>query len=698
MSLPSSPDVGNAHSLAPLFAPRSVAVVGASDDATKVGGRVLTYLKDARFTGEVVAVNPKRSTVMGVRSVPSVAALDGRVDTAIIALPPDGCVEAVAQCARLGVGAAVVLTSGFAEAGPAGSRRQDELVAALAGSGTRLLGPNCLGVVNERIGYVGTFATMWGEPWLAPGGVSIVSQPGATASYLFVMLRERGVGISAWVATGNEADVDAAQCIAHLVHDAATRLIVVALEGVRDGPALYDAILSARHAGKAVLVLKVGRSAAAVEAVRSHTAALAGDDRVFDAVIRQAGAIRCASYSDAVDIATAHAVTGLPHGTRVGIVSASGGAGILMADRAEECGLRVPELSASLRDTLDALVPGGSSRNPVDVTAMVLNDLGLLAAPIARLRASGEVDAVVAFLTSAFRSDTSVARVIAALREDAPSRPPLLLSAFTSTENLRRLFDAGLPTFVDPARAMDVLAALHRLAQPPPPWIGGRDEAPLAPPRDLDEASLLAFFALHGVAAAPAERVATLDDALAAAQRLGYPVVLKISLPGLAHKADIGGVRANLHDDAAVRTAYAALAAAAARHAPQGEHALVVQPMVRGQREMMLGYRHDPTFGPVVALGFGGTWIEAIDDVVLRLAPFDDTQAHAMIDALRGRRLLDAARGQPACDVAALARSLASFSVVAARLRGVASAELNPVIVREAGGGAVAVDAKLVAA
>lgn len=687
------------RSLQPLLAPRSVAVIGASDDASKVGGRVLSYLLSGRYRGRVFAVNPKQPRVQDHPAFASIDRIDEPIDTAIIALPPPACVDAFAQCAAVGVKTAIVLTSGFREAGAEGAARQKALVDIVRESPIRLLGPNCLGVVNERAGYAGTFATMWKEPWPQPGSVAIVTQSGATASYFYVMLRERGVGISAWIATGNEADVDVAECVRHVAGDESTRVVIAAMEGVGNGPALLDAIAAARAAGKPVLIMKVGKSAVAVDAVRSHTGALAGDDRVFDAAIRQAGAIRCASFEDAADLACACAIGAYPRGPRVGFISASGGAGILMTDVAEDKGLSVPELSAPLRGDLDAMLPGGNSRNPVDVTAMVLNDLGLMVKPIELLRQSGEVDAVVAFLTSAFRSDQSVSNVIEALQRQAPSDVPLILSAFTSTENLKRLQQAGYATFVDPARAVNTVDALRRIASWERRTFANQDRVrSLMPPVSLSEASLLEFFALQGIPCSPTREVSSRREAILVAVGFGFPVAMKVSLSGLAHKSETGGVRIGITDSTQAEEAYESLASIGRRLAPNAPARVTVQKMIAGRCEMMMGFRNDDVFGPVVVLGFGGKWVEIIDDVVLRIAPFDREEALAMIDELRGRKLLDAVRGEPAADVGALADALTAFSKLVGRLDRVESAEINPFIVGPAGAGGFAVDAKLVVA
>lgn len=683
-----------------LFGPSSVAVIGASDDAAKVGGRVLAYLTSGRYRGRVYPVNSKQRSVMGRPAFPSIDDIDEPLDTAIIALPPAACVAVVRQCAVRSVKSAIVLTAGFAEAGADGAARQAQIAGIVASSPLRLLGPNCLGLVNEDLGYAATFATMWKEEWAPPGPVGIVSQSGATASYLYVMLRERGIGTSLWCSTGNELDVDVAECIRYLAGNDRTRVIVAALEGVKDGRALVAALDVARSARKPVVLIKVGRSKVGSDAVRSHTGALSGDDRVFTAAVEQAGALRCASFDEAVDVVAACAVGRHPAGPRVGLVSASGGAGILMADWAEDLGLTVPELSRDVRARVEAIVPGCASRNPVDVTAMVLNDLQMMVEPPRIIGRSGEVDAVVAFLTSAFRSDESIGRVIEALCAGRTADDvPLLLSAYTSTANLRRLFVAGLPTYIDPARAMVVLAALARFTRS---WTRAPSSCPppgaLALPPLETESDLLEFFRAHGVPATPSRTVTSRGQAGQVADELGFPVAMKVCVPGLAHKADVGGVRTRIAERSIAEDAFDGLAAVSGRIAPNRPPAVTVQKMANGPREMMMGFRLDSTFGPVVVLGFGGSWVEIVDDVAVRIAPIDRAEAARMIDSLRGRRLLDGARGQPPADVDALADALAAFAMLAAAFEGVESAEINPFVLGAPGEGGVAVDAKLVMA
>ena len=686
--------------LAAFFAPRSVAIVGASGDAAKFGGRVLSYFLQGGYGGRVHAVNARQKSVQGLRAVPSLTAIGEPVDLAVLALPMAACADAARECVATGVKAAILFASGFGESGAAGAARQQEITRVARQGGLRLLGPNCIGLVSEPLRGAATFATMWQEGWPAPGPVSIVSQSGALASYFHVLLRQRGVGIAQWCSTGNEADVDVAECIAYYALDGATRVIVAALEGVNDGRRLLAALELARRARKPVILLKLGRSAIGSAAAASHTGALATDDRVFDAAVTQAGALRCADFERAVDVAAACALGIYPRGRRLGIVSASGGAGIMVADRAEECGIDVPELEPALRDRLDALIPGGASRNPVDVTAMVLNDVDLMTGPIKDVALSTRVDAAIAFLTSAFRSDESVSALLERVKAANLQHlgKPVMFSLFSSPENLARFQAAGFAAYVDPVRAVDALHALLRLREG---WDrAARASAPLpalAAPAATDEAALLELLAAHGVPVAKSVLVRSAADAEKHAVSLGPTVVMKVAIAGLAHKSEMGGVITKISTPAQAAAAYAKLVerarAAGLERRLQG---IVVQRQLRGVMEMLFGARRDPAFGVVVTLGMGGKWVEILDDIAIRVAPIDAAEARRMIAGLRGAALLRGARDQPAADIEALAMALAAFSQLAVRLTGLESMEVNPFILGKPGQGGRAADAKLV--
>ena len=695
--------------LSAIFEPTSVAVVGASEDPVKFGGRVLAYLSTRQWQGRVVPVHPRLSSVQGHKAAPDIASIDGTIDLAVIAAPQAVVETTILQCVAAGVRAAVVFASGYAEAGETGRQRQRELVATAARGGLRIVGPNCIGVVNARRHFAATFATMWLDGWDAPGVVSIVSQSGAMASYFYVMLRDRGLGIATWCSTGNEGDIDVAECIAYAARDSGTRVVLAALEGVTDGARLLAALNEARAAGKPVILLKLGRSQVGRAAAASHTGALSGEGRIFDAAVRQAGAIVASTFSEAVDVAAAFVTAPLARGRRLGIVSASGGGGIMAADRAENVGLEVAELDHALRTKLDELLPGGNSRNPVDVTAMVLTDMELMVAPIALVAASPDVDALVVFLTSAFRTDIMVEKLIARLHAHGVHEcgKPVMLTTTASPQGFARLHAAGFPSYVEPVHSVDALAILCN-------WRENAAQASVAGsnvlfdplqlprhvvlPESLDEASLLTLFGHYGIPVAPTARVTSQDAAIARAAEFGPVVAMKLSVPGLAHKSELGGVMLGIRNEAQVTQAWAALSAKAATFhgAEVTLPSVIVQRQMLGVAELMLGMRRDPSFGAVIMVGLGGKWVEILDDVAIRIAPVDAQQANAMLQSLRGAPALAGARGQPAADLQAAVLAIVAFSRFAADASGVATAEINPFVLGRKGEGGWAVDAKLV--
>ena len=691
--------------LSAVFEPASVAVVGASEDPIKFGGRVLAYLSTGQWQGRVVPVHPRLSSVQGHKAAPDIGSIDGAIDLAVIAAPQAVVEATILQCVAAGVRAAVVFASGYAEAGEAGRQRQRELVASAARGGLRIVGPNCIGVVNARRRFAATFATMWQDGWDAPGEVSVVSQSGAMASYFYVMLRDRGLGISTWCSTGNEGDIDVAECIAYAARDSGTRVVLAALEGVTDGARLLAALDEARAAGKPVILLKLGRSQAGRAAAASHTGALAGEGRIFDAAVRQAGAIVATTFSEAVDVAAAFVTAPMARGRRLGIVSASGGGGIMAADRAETVGLEVSQLDDALRAKLDALLPGGNSRNPVDVTAMVLTDMELMVAPIAQVAASPDVDALVVFLTSAFRTEAMVDRLIARLHAHGVHEcgKPVMLTTTTSPQGFARLHAAGFPSYVEPIHAVDALATLCSWREQARPTRMAGVEVPIDTvsiplpamlPDSFDEASLLTFFASHGIPVAPTVRVDSKDAAIASAAGFGPVVAMKLSVPGLAHKSELGGVMLGIRNEAQAAQAWATLSAKAAMLGGAAG-SVIVQRQMHGVAELMLGMRRDLSFGAVIMVGLGGKWVEILDDVAIRIAPVDAHQARAMLQSLRGAPLLSGARGQSAADVEAAVQAIVAFSRFAADAPGVATAEINPFVLGRKGEGGWAVDAKL---
>ena len=688
-------------SLDAMLAPRSVAVLGASQDALRIGGRPIAYMKARGFAGPILPVNPNRETVQGLRAWPCLAEVPGEVEAAIIAVPAPAAEQAVADCIAKGVKAAIMFTAGFAEVDAAGGERQARLAASARAAGMRLLGPNTLGLFNARIGWYPIFSSSFENGWPRPGRIGIASQSGAYGTHLFALARDRGLGTPVLITTGNEADVTLGEAIGWLAEDEGTDVIVAYAEGIRDAPSFLAAIETARRARKPVAVIKVGRSALGARAAQSHTASLAGDDAVTDAVLRDAGAFRARNTEELLDVAEVATRRVYPAANTLGVVTISGGAGVLIADAAEALGLAMPPMPEDAQARLKALVPFCNPANPVDCTAQAFNDMSVIGAFADSMLGDGGYASAIAFFTQVGAS-RSIAPSLREQLDRVVAKFPdrlFILSVTGPPETIRAWQEVGYLVFEDPTRAVAALAAMGRFgeafarppAAPPPPL-----SAPL-PEAQPHEAEAKRVLAAIGIAV-PQERLCTsADDAAEAAARLGVPVALKLVSPDVAHKSEIGGVRLGLAGADAVRSAYDDILAAASRHAPGARvSGVLVTPMLSGGVECVIGVTRDPVFGPVAMVGLGGVFVEVLRDVALRLCPFGEAEAEAMIRSLRGHPLLDGARGRPRMDVPALAGALSRLSRFAAgagpRLAGL---EVNPILVLPEGRGAVALDAVL---
>ena len=696
----------NPRSLAALLDPRSVAILGASSDATKIGGRPVKFLRTHGFTGPIYPVNPRAPEVQGLPAYASLADIPAPVDHAIIALPGNAVLSAVRACAERGVRAVTVFSSGFAEVGEAGRAAQAELGAIARDSGMRILGPNCMGFMNLRSGFLGTFAFMvdLGLPPL--GRVALVSQSGAFGGQALVMAREQGLPLGAWVTTGNECDVELADCIAHFAQDPETDVIMGYMEGCKSPERLIEALALAQRAGKPVVMVKAGRSAVGRAAVQSHTGALAGDDRVFDALFHEYGVHRAHSVEDFFDVARACATGLMPREGRVGVFTVSGGIGVLTADAAEQHGLDLTPMPADAQERLQALLPHASVRNPVDGTAQIWADMQVFETFLRTMLQEGHYECVLLFLTAmphAPHLQAPLADILTRLRHEFP-QVLLVLSMLAPPALSQQMQAAGYLLFEDTTRAMRAVAALKSLAaaQQRHRAAGPREMRRLLP--EIGATALTEARTEHAVKqilsacgiAVPAEHVVTTEDeAIEAARQTGYPVVLKVLSPDIVHKTEVGGVALGLGDAQALSGAWREMMARVRREAPNAHiEGALVAPMVKPGLEFIVGVQRDPIFGPVIVAGLGGIFVELFNDVALRIAPVSHEQAHEMLRELRAYALLQGHRGAPAADIEALADTIVRLSQLAVRHADtVASIEINPLRVFPAGEGVLALDA-----
>jgi acyl-CoA synthetase (NDP forming) len=654
-----------------LFRPRSVAIVGASSDPNKIGGRPLAFLRKARYRGDVYPINPSVGTVQDLPAFASLAEVKGRIDQAIIALPAKAVLGAFDEAVAAGAKSVVVFSSDI--------REEDALAERARAAGVRLLGPNSLGLFNAHDGFFGTFATALDGAWPRTGPVGVVTQSGAFGSYCFAIAHGRGLGFSHYVATGNECDVDVAECLDYLAGDDATRVIVAALEGCRDGRRLFAALQKARAAGKPVFIMKVGTSEAGAQAAATHTGSLASNDKIFDAAFREAGAHRARSLEELVDCAYAASICPAPKGRKSLVVTTSGGIGVLMADAAEGLSLEpiAPPAAKRIRDK----VPLASGVNPVDTSAQILGNLALYADILGT--ALPGYDVVACYLAHIGRNPAHWAQLRGPLYEVKRSHPGVAFAAvLVADEALRAELEAqGFAVFEDPSRAMRALAALASLPEKPAtpkPASGERVALPAGP---LTERQAKQILEAAGVPVSPEKTAKTAEEAVAAARAVGFPAVAKILSPDIAHKTEIGGVITGLNTEGAVADAYATLMRRARERAPKARIEGVLVARQLGGVETLVGAHVDPSFGPVVTFGAGGTLAELVADLALRLAPVTRGAALEMIAETRIAKLLGGFRGAPACDSGALAELIVAVSRFAAgNAAQFAGIDLNPVV------------------
>ncbi|HHZ10167.1 MAG TPA: acetate--CoA ligase family protein, partial [Rhizobiales bacterium] len=667
--------------------------------------RPLRYLREGGFAGPIYPVNPKRDTVQGLKAFASVAALPRTPDVAILAVPAPATVPAVRECAERGVKAVIVFSAGFAETDAAGRDMQDDMVAVARAAGMRLLGPNCLGVFNASTGFYGTFSAMLDTGLVKPGPIGIVSQSGAYGSHLMHLARLRGLGMSYMITTGNECDVDVAEALRWTVDQPDINVVMAYAEGVRDRDTFIEALEVARRRRKAIVFMKVGRSAVGARAVTSHTAALAGSDAVFDAAFRQYGVWRAATTAEQLDVAAACSRGIYPKSNSLGIFTMSGGFGIQMADDAEAAGLDVKPMPETAQIELKAMLPYASPRNPVDATAQAVTDLPLMTSFISAMLEKGDFGFFAGIFGSGPASPTFSGKLRQALETAAASaRDTIMALTMTAPDEIVRSYeDKGFIVNQDGSALMKALGAMVHFRDSFEHAERAADRSALPAPADLGTGGLSELAAKRILAGAgiafPAHRlVPPGGDIRSAADEVGYPLVLKIVSPDIAHKTEIGGVVVGVKNaDEAERAFATILSRAKEKRSDARIDGVMVTPMISGGVETIAGVVSDPVFGPVVMFGLGGVFVEVLKDVTFRVAPFGVDEAHRMIREIRGYAMLKGVRGAPPSDIGALAETLAALSRFAsANAAQIDSIDLNPLRVLEEGKGVLALDALIV--
>lgn len=683
-------------------APRSIAVIGASTDPTRIGGRPLRYLLESGYPGAIFPINARNDLVQGLKAYRSISEVPQKIDCALILVPSASVLEAVKQCATIGVKGAVIFSSGFAEVGTQGEQLQAEILAIARRAGMRVIGPNCLGLFRTRSHAYLTFSGVFEDVVGQHGDLGLISQSGGFAGEFVKLAVHRGLYFSTWMTTGNEIDVEIGEALTHLAQDPDTRVIGLYLEGARRRESLLQGLDLARRNGKRVVALKVGRTAAGAAAVQSHTAGLAGSDRLYDVIFAQYGVHRARSIEEMLDVIyTARQPISMP-GKRLAILSTSGGNGALAADFAVESGFSLPTLPDALQQQIKALAEDASTSNPVDLTAKVASDPSVLAKTLEVMLRSDTYDGFYVFVGLVAGIPALIEPLLEVMKPIPARYPgvPIVLSITAPPAILRRYEEAGYVLIQDPCRAIGAVRGLAGFEAAPTTEVSALSPAcsaafsSLAPDRNYNEVESKALLERIGIPLLEERLIARDDAASGIAAAMGGRVALKIVSPDILHKTDVGGVR--LHVAAAeASAAVVEMMDTVQRARPDARiDGVLMSPMLDGALEFIIGAHSDPVFGPVIMVGAGGVAVEITDDVALRLAPVRTDEALAMVQSLKCYRLLEGYRGRPPADIDALVNAivrLSEFAHANARLLG--SIEINPVAVLGGGKGIVALDA-----
>lgn len=697
----------------PIFKARSIAIYGASNSPIKVGGRPLRYLKEQDYKGEIYPINPNYETVQGIRCYPTVDDIPYGVDLVIIAVPASVTLEALRHCVQQGIKAAVVLTAGFAEAGPEGKAMQEEMRQLANESGMIILGPNCLGVMNITDHIPATFATVLDEKDIIPGEISLISQSGAFGAHILGMAQRQKVGFNYWVTTGNEVDLQLNDCIEYVAKDDHTSVIASYVEDARNGEKFMRALDACLEREKPVVMMKVGKSESGAKAAMSHTGALAGSYQMYEAVFKQKGVIQPENLNELLDFASILTQKKEVSGNHIAVITVSGGAGVMITDKCEENGLTLARFQGDTEEQLKAVLPAFAAvKNPVDVTAQAVGNPELFGQAVDICLKDSSVDALIIYLGLLKSVGLAAAKKIVEVAKQS-DKPVIVTWVAGPQDAIDELRKNNIMVFEEPMRAVRALGKLitYRL------FVQERKKnLPISVAEEkkdysalkqklrqiaLSRKSLSEFesrqvLEAFGIPVVKGNRAYTMEEAVSLAESIGYPVVVKINSAFVPHKSDVGGVVLNVRSAEEVRAAYTKITESVRKHLGN-EVALdgvLVQKMERFNAETFIGVKSDPVFGPAIAFGMGGVFIEVFKDVSLRIAPIDRYEATRMLNEVRSKKILDGVRGMKESDKEAIIDILTKVSYMAYELRDyVAELDINPLFVFEKGSGAVAGDA-----
>ena len=668
-----------------FYNPKSIAIVGASNDRQKPSGRPLAALRKRCFAGKLFAVNPRYQEIAGTPCYPTLLDVPDEVEMAVISIPAASVLDALEQCVAKGVRVAVIFSAGFSEIGPEGEALQRRMTELAKSSGLRILGPNSFGLIRVSNAVMASFAHIVDMEPVRPGTLGFVTQSGAFGGMTYGEATEAGVGFSSFTSVGNEADTEFSDFVNYLLDDAETQVIGGYMEGAKDGAKLRRVAQRALERRKPILIMKVGRTGAGARAASSHTGSLAGDDQVYDAFFRQMGIVRIQSVPELTAFCILHRGGRSFRGGRVAILSGSGGHGVVLADRCESLGLSVPEITGATREKLEQCLPHfGSARNPIDITAQGGVDRSMLGSCLRALASDDGIDVILAHVFFVEQDGTKRAEELVEIYRSTDKAIVLTyhnrIRSGVEADCIALLKNAGIPVLTDGLQAAKAVAQLAWYQEkasaagadagertlPAIPPVEGRGEAVselLRGRETLTEFHSKRILGSYGIPVTREALATSAEAAVTLARQIGYPVALKVQSAQILHKTEADGIRLDLGSDEEVRAAYDELVANAERFAPGAElQGVLVQEMLGEGVEVIIGSTRDPVFGQVIMFGLGGVFVEALGDVSFRIAPLTRRDAREMIEEIRGYPVLQGIRGRGPADVEAIVDAILRVS------------------------------------
>ena len=675
-----------------IMSPKSIAIVGASDDKVRIGGRPLAHMIEQKFSGGIFPINPNRDTVQGIKAYSSLLDVKEDLDFVLIAVPSKIVVPILEQAVEKKAKTALIFSSGFSEIGGQGEIYQNQIKKISKDSGLRVIGPNCLGLFNSATNFYPTFTSTIDRATPRPGGISIASQSGAYGSHIYMVAHQRGLGIRYWMTTGNEVDLSVGETIQLMAEDPDVHSIMAYAESVKDGEQFTKALDTARSEKKPVIFMKVGRSEVGAAAANSHTASLAGEDAVYDEVLRAHGAYRVRSTEEMLDVAYATKPRIFPAGKNLGLVTISGGGGVLMADAASDEGLTVGPMPQDAQDKLKQLVPFASPMNPVDVTAQFFNDLSIVPKFTDLMLSRGGYDALIGFWTSVAGSPLLSQPLLSSLKQAMTGyEDKLFINSMVAPDEIIKTYEnEGFLCIEDPTRAVVAMSALMFFGEK-----FNSNEIKQAfkkenhkiniPKKRLNEIDCSEILRKANLPIAKSSLITKPEDLSPVFENNVNKYVMKILSSDIQHKTDVGGVILNIEDIEQAKEAFKTIHKNVTEKAPNAViDGVMISPMITGGIECILGAKTDPVFGPIIMFGLGGIYAEVMKDISFAEAPISFEKAEKMISSLKSKDIFFGTRGQSPVDMKSLVSTIVNLSnLIAANFDVIDQVEMNPILVRE---------------